>query len=168
MNYFEFYDLPVKLELDKGRIRKQYILNSRKYHPDHHADASPEEREEVLRMSTLNTEAYETLGDFSRRLDHIMKILGGGVVEAPKLSPVFLMEMMELNESVESMTDEEKQVLRSEVKNRNQTALSTLGELKNKDLRTCSDDELDSIKSYYFERKYLLRILENLDNLASL
>lgn len=168
MNYFDVYDLPVTLELDKGSIRKQYILNSRKYHPDHHADATPEEREEALRLSTLNTEAYETLGDLGKRLDHIMVILGGGTIEAPKLSPVFLMEMMEINESVESMTEEEKQALRTQIIERDKQAYADMEALHHRDLMTASDDELNRVKSYYFERKYLLRILENLDNLASL
>ncbi|MDX1685631.1 MAG: iron-sulfur cluster co-chaperone HscB C-terminal domain-containing protein [Saprospiraceae bacterium] len=168
MNYFEFYDLPMTIEMDKAALKKIYFKNSRKYHPDLHSGATDSEIEEVEKLSSVNSEAYEVLGDFGSRLKHIMTILDGGEIETPQLSPDFLMEMMEINESVENMSEEEKEQLREEVHERDQKLYKELGALVSRDLSGASSDEIDKVRAYYFERKYLLRILENLDNLAAL
>lgn len=168
MNYFKFYDLPVTIVMDASALKKIYFRNSRELHPDMHAGAEGKELEEIERKSAVNSEAYEVLGDFDLRLKHIVTILSNGSIEAPQLSPEFLMEMMEINESVESMNDEEKAALKKDILERDRNLYEGLGDTIKKDLSGASEDEIEAVKDYYFHRKYLLRILENLDNLASL
>lgn len=168
MNHFEFFDIEPTLEIDLKDLRKKYILNSRKYHPDYHTNASESEVEESLRMSTLNSKGYEVLSDFDHRLHHVVEIISDGKIEKPQLSPAFLMEMMEVNESIESLDEAGKQALKVEINDRDAQAYQALKDLHSKALDTLDEGEKERIKSYYFEHKYLLRILENLDNLASL
>lgn len=168
MNYFDFYDLPVALELDLAALKKLYFNKSRLYHPDHHEGSSADVKAEMEGMSATNSRAYEVLGDFDQRLKHVVEILSGGNIELPQLSPMFLMEMMEINESVEGMGESQKEQLRADIMERDKKSWVALGDLVDRDLTTVSEDEIKQIKAYYFERKYLLRILENLDNLASL
>ena len=45
MNYFEFYDIPVTIEVDPSTLKKIYFTNSRELHPDMHAGAEGAELE---------------------------------------------------------------------------------------------------------------------------
>jgi molecular chaperone HscB len=168
MNYFEFLDIPFSLSVDKSQLRKHYFVNSRKYHPDHHSQASAETVERMMEMSTLNTKAYEVLGDFDQRLAYVLELLDGGEIKKYDLSPAFLMEMMEINESIMDMPEEQKEEKKQEILSRDIESYEALGYIVEMDLSTVLEDELRRLKAYYFERKYLLRIIENLDNLASL
>lgn len=168
MNYFDFYGLPMSVDLDKGQIKKVYFKKSRELHPDMHSNADSERLKRIEEESAINSKAYEVLSNFDSRLNHLLECLSEGPLESPTLSATFLMEMMEINESVEFMTDADKEELRADVINREAHLKAQLGDLVSQDLRSISEEELDSLKSYFFERKYLLRILENLDNLAAL
>src|SRR4051812_31482033 len=99
MNYFEFYGIPESFFPDEKTIKTKFYEYSRKYHPDFHATAGPEEQREILELSTLNTSAYKTLINAEVRLAYILKL--NGLLEADaknELPSGFLMEMMDLNE----------------------------------------------------------------------
>ncbi|HSI91567.1 MAG TPA: iron-sulfur cluster co-chaperone HscB C-terminal domain-containing protein, partial [Adhaeribacter sp.] len=99
MNYFEFYGIPESFFPDEKAVKAKFYELSRKYHPDFHSGAEAGKQREILELSTLNTNAYKTLSSYEPRLDYILRSHGlledGGKNELP---PVFLMDMMELNE----------------------------------------------------------------------
>jgi molecular chaperone HscB len=68
MNYFEFYELPVTFIGDDGEVKKKFLENSRKYHPDFYVNESKEQQDDMLGLSTLNTKAFQTLTDFDKRM----------------------------------------------------------------------------------------------------
>ena len=168
MNHFEFLDMPFSLEIDEARLRKSYFKNSRKYHPDHQGELEPEAAERIMALSTLNTKAYDVLGDFDQRLKYIIKTLDGGEIRKQNLSPEFLMEMMAINEAVSDMMESEKADMKQQILTRDRMAYEGLGDVRTMDLSKATNEDTDRIRAYYFERKYLLRIIENLDNLAPL
>jgi molecular chaperone HscB len=51
MNYFELFEIPVQLKVDKASLPKKYFEFSRKYHPDFFVNASEEEKTGSLERS---------------------------------------------------------------------------------------------------------------------
>jgi molecular chaperone HscB len=37
MNYFELFEIPESMRIDKGSLRRKFYQLSREYHPDHTA-----------------------------------------------------------------------------------------------------------------------------------
>jgi molecular chaperone HscB len=175
MNYFEFYGLAESFFPDEKLVKAKFYEFSRKYHPDFHATASPEKQREILELSTQNTNAYKTLSNFENRLAYILEQHGLiGERTKNELPPIFLMEVMELNEKLMELEFEfEPEALASL-----QQSLTGLWEaLENKTRPVLEQYEnlpetekpaaLEQIKNYYLKRKYLLRIKETLATFAN-
>ena len=175
MNYFEFYGIPESFYPDEKLVKAKFYEFSRKYHPDFHGTAEPEKQREILDLSTLNTNAYKTLNNFESRLAYILKqhdLVGEGT--KAELPPIFLMEVMELNEKLMEL-EFEFEPESVEVLQKGFTDLWNVLEAKTKPLleqyETLPEDEknkaLEQIKIYYLKRKYLLRIKETLATFAN-
>ncbi|MBK7523406.1 MAG: hypothetical protein IPI53_04315 [Saprospiraceae bacterium] len=85
----------------------------------------------------------------------------------------FLMDMMELNENISEVSienDEDKMNgVKEEIEKRiSELDLSILPEMKSFDVGNREINLLEKIKDYYFKRKYILRIQENIANFAGL
>ncbi len=164
MNYFEFYDLPVKFNIDAGQLKKRFLLKSKATHPDYFTLASEAEQEEAMQEAVLNNQAYKVLADKNLRTQYILQIFN--VISDGKkqqLPPMFLMEMMELNEAVmEANGDEELtqkmrrtiEQLKSDLDAEEQPILTAFDESGNIEL-------LSSVRTVFFKRKYLNRMLNS-------
>jgi molecular chaperone HscB len=159
MNYFELFDIPVSLNVDKGSLAKKYFELQKKYHPDFYTQADETEQQEVLEKSSAINKALKTLQNKDSTIKYVLQ-LKGLLEEEEKypLPPDFLMEVMELNEnlgagSCEAITAFENDIyagVKTIIEGYNDTAISTADLLK--------------IKEYYFKKKYLQRILDRLDD----
>ena len=76
MNYFEFYKIPISFKVDEEGIKKQFYRYSKEYHPDFYTLESEEKQAEVLQLSTLNNEAYQTLSNQDRRMKYVLQLKG--------------------------------------------------------------------------------------------
>ena len=175
MNYFQFYGLPESFYPDEKLVKAKFYEFSRKYHPDFHATAEAEKQREILELSTLNTNAYKTLNNFESRLAYILaqhNLIGEGT--KTELPPIFLMEVMELNEQLMELEFEfdagSVAVLQkgftdlwNGLENKTKPVLEQFESLP-------ADEKvkaLEQIKNYYLKRKYLLRIKETLATFAN-
>jgi len=175
VNYFEFYQLPETFLPDEKEIKNKYYALSREYHPDFHANESPEKQSEILALSTLNTNAYRTLSNPDARMRYILG--EHGLLEEGKSNELpkdFLMEMMELNEQIMELEFDFDPAAFEKV---SQETISLSASLEN-DIRPMlqqypmlegftRDEALQQIKTYYLKKKYLLRIQESLTKFAS-
>jgi molecular chaperone HscB len=170
MNYFELYELPISFNPDQDAIKRMFYALSKKYHPDFYINESSEKQDEVLELSTLNNKAFQVLKDPQKRLHYILS-LKGQLVEGENytLPQDFLMEMMDVNETLMELQfdkDEEKlKAVRNEVAQIEKTLLDELQALTiSFDTHNGSDGEilLKSIKDLYYRNKYLVRIKESL------
>ena len=174
MNYFDFFEMEETFIIDEDKLKKQYLLNSRKYHPDFHTLAGNLERDEALKISTINNAAYDTLRDFDKRMEYVLRINGILVEDGQnKVSKDFLIEMMDINEALMEIEMMDKNERIEEV-------ISQLNELKN-DLNQSIEEDLkkyrkntpeaqlilNKIKDYYLKNKYLLRIKEKINTFVS-
>jgi len=173
MNYFELYGLPVCFNPDQDEVKRKFYALSKQYHPDFYIGQSPEKQEEALELSTLNNKAYQVLKDDQKRLHYVLQLkeqLSDG--ENYSLPPVFLMEMMEVNEALmeqEFDSDPEKlAVIAGDVAVIETTLNTTLHQLTELfDAGKGTAETLTEIKDIYYRRKYIQRIKESLSRLQS-
>jgi molecular chaperone HscB len=83
-NYFAFFDLPSKLQIDTVSLEKRFYALSRRLHPDRFASKSVAEQEEALRESSLLNDAYRTLKDPILRTQYLLTLEGVELEEQSK------------------------------------------------------------------------------------
>ena len=172
MNHFQFFDLPVSFYLDEKDLKKRFLVNCRKYHPDFYTMESEEKQAEVLELSTQNNNAFRILSDFDKRMAYMLQIKGVLGEEGKNDIPqTFLMDVMEIQESImglefgyeeKAFETAKKQVAQLEKK----LNYSIEPILQSYDDKTSDTGELIAVKEYYLKKKYLLRIKENLNRFA--
>lgn len=102
VSYFEFMELPPKLDIDLKELEKTFYRLSRQFHPDfYQSRPGSEQRAALERAATLNR-AYDTLRDPSRRIEYLMR-LSGFEQSTPKnqVPPDLMMEILELQEQLD-------------------------------------------------------------------
>ena len=106
-NYFELFGLPVTFEVDNTDLAARYRDLQRRFHPDRYASAPDQERRLSMQMTALINEAYHTLRDPVARGRYLLGVQGITTDEETDtvMDPVFLMEQMELRESMEEACD---------------------------------------------------------------
>ncbi len=161
MNHFELFNLPISLSVDTSGLSKQYFELQRKYHPDRFVQASDAEQEEALQISAQVNKAFKILKDPDATLQYVLQ-LKGLLEEEEKyqLSPDFLMEVMELNEEMEEgMTD----AIQSKIDQLKKELYADVEAIiTNYQEGITSEKELLQVKEYYFKKKYVDRMVDNL------
>jgi molecular chaperone HscB len=84
VDYFSFFGLPPKLNLDVAALEKDFYLFSRKLHPDLNAQAGSQEQEWALEQSSLLNDAYRTLKDPIKRTQYLLHLEGVELEEQSK------------------------------------------------------------------------------------
>jgi len=123
VDYFTFFRLPRKLNLDTAALEREFYALSRKLHPDVYADRDSQEQEWSLEQSSRLNDAYRTLKDPIRRTEYLLKLEGvelegqskAATEEARKtgekkqiVPPDLLEEVFELNMQLEELRASKK------------------------------------------------------------
>src|SRR5882724_3918807 len=124
VNYFSFFGLPRKLNLDMSRLERDFYELSRKLHPDLNARADKREQEWSLEQSSLLNDAYRTLKDPIKRTQYLLRLEGveleeqsktaterartSGKVKKQIVLPDLLEEVFELNMQLEELRANKK------------------------------------------------------------
>jgi molecular chaperone HscB len=123
-DYFNFFGLPRKLNLDVAALEKDFYDLSRKLHPDLNAQAGSQEQEWSLQQSSLLNDAHRTLKDPIKRTEYLLKLEGVELEEQSKTAteqarstgeikkqivpPDLLEEVFELNIQLEELRGQKK------------------------------------------------------------
>ena len=101
-NYFELFEFDVQFEIDIEQLDAGYQSLQRVLHPDKFASASDNERRWSMQAAGFVNEAYQTLSKPLSRATYLLKLNGISIDEETDthMSPMFLMEQMELRESL--------------------------------------------------------------------
>jgi molecular chaperone HscB len=124
VDYFTFFGLLRKLDLNVAALEKDFYELSRKLHPDLNARAGRQEQEWSLQQSSLLNDAYRTLKDPIKRTQYLLKLEGVELEEQSKsateqarssgqlkkqiVPPDLLEEVFELNMQLEELRMQKK------------------------------------------------------------
>jgi molecular chaperone HscB len=124
VDYFSFFGLPLKLDLDVAALEKDFYELSRRLHPDLNARAGTQEQQWSLEQSSLLNDAYRTLRDPIKRTQYLLKLEGVELEEQSKsateraratgemkkqiVPPDLLEEVFELNLQLEELNMNKK------------------------------------------------------------
>jgi molecular chaperone HscB len=124
VDYFTFFGLPRKLNIDTAALDKDFYELSRKLHPDINARAGSREQEWSLQQSSMLNDAYRTLKDPIKRTQYLLKLEGVELEEQSKsateraratgqvkkqiVPPDLLAEVFELNMQLEELKAQKK------------------------------------------------------------
>lgn len=161
-DYFQFYEIPVSFEVDAAQLKKIYYRYSKKYHPDFHTLEDDTAQEAMLRLSSLNNEAYNTLRDFDKRMAYLLNLKGALNEEGQnKLPADFLMEMMEINEELMELPPDphapEREAMSQKIDALESDLYKEIVELV-ATYQGEEDTDLSPVANYYFKKKYLTRL----------
>ena len=84
VDYFKFFGLPRKLNLDVAALDKDFYELSRKLHPDLNACAGSQEQDWSLQQSSLLNDAHRTLKDPIKRTQYLLQLEGVELEEQSK------------------------------------------------------------------------------------
>ena len=159
MNYFELFEIPVSLQVDPALLSKQYVALQKKYHPDFFTQSGEDEQAEALHFSSELNKGLKILRNPDETIKYVLQLKGLLTDdEKYRLPPDFLMEMMELNESLEEGSAAGIEAIQNELYEAVAPIITGFDNTKT------TETELLQLKEYYFKKKYLQRILERLDD----
>jgi molecular chaperone HscB len=104
-DFFSFFGLPRKLNIDVAALERAFYRLSRKLHPDVYARASGQEQEWSLQKSSQLNDAYRTLRDPILRTQYLLGLEGVQLEEQSKAA----------TEQARASGEEKKQVVPPEL-----------------------------------------------------
>ena len=125
VDYFSFFGLPRKLNLDVATLERDFYALSRKLHPDLYAQSSDtEQRQWSLEKSSQLNDAYRSLKDPITRTEYLLRLQGvdldeqstqateaaraSGKTKKQVVPPDMLEEVFELNMQIEELRMNQK------------------------------------------------------------
>ena len=165
MNHFELYQIPISFHPDLALVKKRFYQLSRTYHPDFFVNDSSEEKAKNLALSAQVNKAYQIFQDETALIKYLL--MEKGLLqeeEKYQLSPNFLMEVMDLNELLMDADDPlTKQHIQSSLNALQNTIYEPVKSIiTNYQEGISTEKELLQVKEYYYQKKYLDRILVEL------
>ena len=119
-DYFSFFNLPRRLNIDLPKLEREFYRLSRKLHPDVFARASAQEQEWSTEKTSQLNDAYRTLKDSIARTEYLLELEGvklqeqsrnatdaarqSGAEKKQVVPPDLLEEVFELNMQLEEMS----------------------------------------------------------------
>jgi molecular chaperone HscB len=158
VDYFAFFGLSPKLDLNAAALEKDFYQLNRKLHPDVNVGASDLEQEWSLEQSSLLNDAYRTLRDPIKRTQYLLSLEGIELEEQSKnatekaratgetkkqiVPPDLLEEVFELNMQLEELRANKKM-------GDDDPALTAEIEKQKGTLEAKYDALLDELKTYW-------------------
>jgi molecular chaperone HscB len=168
MTYFELFNIPVQLRIDKDSLNSKFFELSRKYHPDYFINNGSEAQSEALEKSALLNKAFKTFQNPDETIKYVLQ-LKGLLEEEEKyeLPAEFLMEVLEINEQLMDADDKEiASNIKSKIQNLQMESYEPVKEIvEHYQEGVTTEKELLQVKEYYYKKKYLLRIQQQLNGM---
>ena len=170
MNYFEIFGIPIQLKVDKKELPKKYFELSRKFHPDFFANTTPSEQNRALEITANLNKAFKTFQNPDETIKYVLQLKELMEEEEKyQLPPGFLMEVLEINEKLMDAGDdpELKRNLQSAIDNLQAEIYEPVKEtVEHYQDGVTTEKELLQVKEYYYKKKYLHRIQQQLNGMS--
>src|SRR5713226_7482630 len=104
-NYFDFFGLPHKLNLDSKDLESRFYALSKQWHPDRFARGSADQRRISEDATATLNDGYRTLREPVARAEYLLKEHGFDIGEqkSGNVPPELLEEVFELNMALEDV-----------------------------------------------------------------
>jgi molecular chaperone HscB len=104
-DYFEFFGLERKLDVDQASLQKRFYELSKKWHPDRYSRAPAEEQNQALEATSILNDGYRTLKDPVKRAEYLLEQEGFPIGEqrSKDVPPELLEEVFDLNMLLEEL-----------------------------------------------------------------
>ena len=160
MNYFELFNLPVAARIDKTLLSLKYFELQKQNHPDFFTQASEAEQDSSLQQSADINKAFGIFKNDDKTIEYFLQ-LHNAIVPDEKyiLPPAFLMEMMELNET---LNEKDGVTIAQEMADIERPLLEDIEPILSQPAGHYDATALEKLKAYYYKKKYLRRILDRL------
>ena len=157
MNAFEILGFEPSMDIETDDLETAYLRLSRECHPDFHLDCSDEERIAVLTKAADVNDAYKALRDPWRCAERIVELeVPGSLESTKKLSPVFLMQAMEVAEQCESARGDAAGELADRIR-------ANLEDYLERITGAISERDFQSAAVWLNEARYFRKARQNLD-----
>lgn len=169
MNYFELFGIPVQLKVDTSLLGQEFFRLSRKYHPDFFIHEPEDIQVDMLEKSSMLNKAWKTFRDPDATIRYVLG-LKGLIEEEEKyeLPADFLMEMLDINEQLMDADNEEaKRALLPAIQELENSIYQPVKNIiEHYDDTAITETQLLQVKEYYYKKKYLDRVQEQLGGMA--
>ena len=160
-NYFQLFDIAIGFALDKHLLKKKYYQLSKQYHPDYYESNSNISETENLHLSSKVNEGYILLQNEYATIGYILQLQGIITVDEKFVLPNdFLMEMMELNETLTAndiaLLNQWQSTIKQPIEHL--LTLHTIDGL--------SQNDWQQLKVYYYKEKYIQRLINRVKGIA--
>lgn len=169
MTYFELFNIPVQLKVNAASLSKKFFELSKKYHPDYFANETEQIQADVLEKSALLNKAWKTFQNPDATIKYVLQQKGLLAEEEKYELPAgFLMEVLEINEQIMDADGADAATgLKSKINNLQFEIYEPVKEMvENYQEGVTSQKELLQVKEYYYKKKYLDRIHQQLSGMA--
>lgn len=148
-DYFSFYGLEEKFLIDPAELKQLFLEKSKLYHPDFYL-ADAESQNIAISSSAYNNLAYKTLGADISRASYLLSLKTSNEEKSIQLPQAFLMEMMELNEMIDEISDDSRYDIEDQILVLKKTALESIRQYASEEIWTSLQIEI--LKWRYLER----------------
>lgn len=152
---------------DKADLKKKFLQLSRQFHPDYQIQQDADAQLAALELSAVLNKAYKTLSNEQATMAYFLE-WKGLLEEGEKytLPAPFLMEMLELNEEAAAIAENDlagREKLAAKIKQAEAEIYEPVEKIVAADAQVgVSEKELLQVKEYFFKKKYLDRLKEQL------
>lgn len=146
--------------MDKKLLSEKYFALQKVNHPDFFTQSSETEQEDSLQQSADINKAFTVFQNDEKTIEYFLQVKG--VIEPDEkyqLPKDFLMEMMELNET---LTEKDGVAIAEEMAAIEKPLLAEIAPILATTNGNFDEVALEQLKAYYYKKKYLKRILERL------
>ncbi|TBR20170.1 MAG: Fe-S protein assembly co-chaperone HscB [Chitinophagaceae bacterium] len=169
MNYFELFEIPIQLSVDQTALSKKYLELSKLFHPDYFISKSTTQQSEALEKSAQLNAALRIFKTRETTIKYVLQLKG--ILEEEEkyeLPTSFLMEVLEINEQLMDGVDEtELPNIRLNIETLQKNIYEPVQKIiENYSEAAITQKELLQLKDFYFKKKYLHRIEQQLTGLV--
>ena len=167
-NYFDFFGLPHKLNLDGKDLESRFYALSKQWHPDRFARGSEDQRRISENATATLNDGYRTLREPILRAEYLLKEHGFDIGEqkSNNVPPELLEEVFELNmalEEVESSRPQLEEARRKFVAMREEIDGELFAQFAAYDENE-DQPSLERIRAILNRRKYIRNLVNQVEN----
>ena len=166
-NYFDFFGLPHRLNLDSKDLESRFYALSKQWHPDRFARASADQRRMSEDATATLNDGYRTLKEPVSRAEYLLKGHGFDIGEqkSSNVPPELLEEVFELNTALEEVEESRPQleemrrkflVMREEIDQELFAQFAAYDESQDQDV-------LETIRGILNRRKYIRNLVNQVE-----